>query len=136
MKSLVDFILESKQGQEEYFAEMLLCEKNSEVVKTIVKEFVNNPNDKFTAFGNRADLRSIAESLELDDEWIKKFKYVPDVEDLIEGQFKVKQIKNLSGTNFTKCSIAKGDTMIGVEAIIEVAGEGEYSFLVVFEILL
>jgi hypothetical protein len=134
MKNLKDYILESKQSQEEYFSEMLLCEKDSEVVKTIVKEFVNNPNDKFTAFGNRADLRSIAESLELDDEWIKKFKYVPDVEDLIEGiQFKVKQIKNLSGTNFTKCSIAKGDNMIGVDAIIEVSGEGEYSFLVVFE---
>lgn len=133
MKTLKDFILESKQSQEEYFSEMLLCEKDSEVVKTIVKEFVNNSNDKFTAFGSRADLRSISEALDIEDDWIKKFKLVPDIEDLIEGTFDVKEIKNLSGTNFTKCSIAKDNSMIGVDAIIEVSGEGEYPFIVVFE---
>jgi hypothetical protein len=133
MKSLVDFILESKQGQEEYFAEMLLCEKNSEVVKTIVKDFIKSPDDKFTAFGSHSELKLIAESLDVDNKWVKKFKNVPDVDDLIEGLFEVKEIKNLLGTQFTKCSIAKNDNMIGVDAIIEVSGEGEYSFLVVFE---
>ena len=133
MKNLKDYILESKQSQEEYFSEMLLCKKDSEVVKTIVKELVNNPNDKFTAFGSHSELRLIAEALDIEDKWVKNFKNVSDVEDFLEGSFEVKEIKNLSGTNFIKCSVAKGNNMIGVDAIIEVSGEGEYSFLVVFD---
>lgn len=134
MKSLVDFILENKQSYEDYFAEMLLCEKDSEVVKTIVKEFVNNPNDKFTALGNRAELKCIAEALEIDGDWVKKFKNEPDMDGFVEGLFSgVKDIKNLSGTPFIKCSIAKNDTMIGIDALIEEPAAGEYSFLVVFE---
>ena len=57
-------------------------------------------------------------------------KYVHEVvKDLCEAE----EIKNLSGTNFTKCSIAKNNSTIGVDAIIEVSGEGEYQFIVVFE---
>lgn len=133
MKNLKDFILESKKSQEEYFSEMLLCDKNSALVKFIV-DFINKPNTKFTAWGNHSELRSIAEALDIDNGWVKKFKNTPDIEDMIEGSFEVKEVKNLSGTDFTKCSVAKNDYLVGIEAIIEVSGEGEYDFLVVFEL--
>ena len=132
MKNIKDFILESKQSQEEYFAEMLLCKKDSELVKTI-KDFINKPNVKFTALGNHSELRLIAEVLNIDDKWVEKFKNVPDIDDLIEGSFEVKEIKNLSGTEFIKCSLGKNNGMLGVDAIIEDPSAGRYSFLVIFE---
>ena len=140
MKSLTQHITEKLvinrntevNGQEEYFAEMLLCDKNSEFIKTVI-DFINKPNVEFTALGDHSELRLIAEALDIDDSWIKRFKNEPDIEDLIEGSFDVKEIKDLSGTGFKRCSIAKNDNMFGVDAIIYVAGAGEYSFIVIFE---
>ena len=139
MKTLKDYILESQQSQEEYFSEMLLCDKDSEFIKILI-DFINDPNAKFTALGYHPDLIKIAKALNIGDEWVKKFKNksLRDLDDLIDTEFNLNSKsffnndKILSGTRFKECFYAMTDYILDIDSTFVIDDE-EYIFNVFFK---